>query len=286
MINKKTKNWSTSTKYLMILILTVLVVRVFLYQPFYIPSGSMKPNLLEGDRIVVSKYSYGYGRYIATGLFFGTIDLNTKSRLLGSTPKRGDIIVFRSANTDDEKFYIKRLIAFPGETVKLMNSIVYINGKAVYRYDTGENYTKCNSKDSTEQQICRVFEETIFTNSNTYLKDHNNSHFKPNDPSDQKHSENDNSEKTKQYATLDAQINFGINFPSTTHTYVVPKGHYFFLGDNRDHSFDSRYDSGVGIIPEEFVIGKALFIYWNGDIPFFESLSNLFTGSNRFLEML
>ena len=108
------------------LILAVFV-RVFLYQPFNIPSGSMIPTLLVGDFLFVSKFSYGYSKYSfpwSPNLFSG--------RILSSEPKRGDVVVFKLPR-DNSTDYIKRLIGLPGDKIQMINGSLHINGKAVER---------------------------------------------------------------------------------------------------------------------------------------------------------
>jgi signal peptidase I len=106
-------------------LILALIVRVFLFQPFNIPSGSMIPTLLIGDYLFVSKYSYGYSRYSLPGgfkLFSG--------RILGEEPERGDVVVFklpRDNNTD----YIKRVIGLPGDKIQMIHGVLHINGEAV-----------------------------------------------------------------------------------------------------------------------------------------------------------
>ena len=105
------------------LILAVLI-RIFLFQPFNIPSGSMKGTLLVGDYLFVSKYSYGYSRHslpFSPNLFSG--------RILGSKPKRGDIAVFKNPFTKDD--WIKRVIGLPGEEIQMIDGVLHINGKPV-----------------------------------------------------------------------------------------------------------------------------------------------------------
>jgi len=108
-------------------LLIALVIRTFLFQPFNIPSGSMKPTLLVGDYLFVSKYSYGYSHYsipFSPNLFSG--------RIFGSDPNRGDIVVFRLPR-DDSTDYIKRVIGLPGDRIEVRNGLLYINDKPVER---------------------------------------------------------------------------------------------------------------------------------------------------------
>ena len=122
--------WETVSVIVQALILA-LVLRTFLFQPFSIPSGSMKPTLLVGDYLFVSKFSYGYSKYsmpFAPDLFSG--------RIWAGEPTRGDIAVFKyppNPNID----YIKRIIGFPGDKIQVSEGILYINGKAVERKRAG-----------------------------------------------------------------------------------------------------------------------------------------------------
>jgi len=120
-------------------LLIALVIRTFLFQPFNIPSGSMKATLLVGDYLFVSKYSYGYSHYsipLSPPLFSG--------RIFGSEPSRGDIVVFRLPK-DDSTDYIKRVIGLPGDRIQMINGLLHINGTGVKReriedfVDTDEN---------------------------------------------------------------------------------------------------------------------------------------------------
>jgi len=108
-------------------LILAMIVRVFFYQPFNIPSGSMIPTLLVGDYLFVSKFSYGYSRYsfpYGPDLFSG--------RIFASKPKRGDVVVFKLPR-DNETDYIKRVIGLPGDKIQMINDVLYINGKAVPR---------------------------------------------------------------------------------------------------------------------------------------------------------
>src|SRR6187431_906146 len=108
-------------------LIIALVIRTFLFQPFNIPSGSMKETLLVGDYLFVSKYSYGYSAYsfpFSPPLFNG--------RLFGSQPDRGDVVVFRLPR-DDSTDYIKRVIGLSGDRIQMINGLLHINGQPVKR---------------------------------------------------------------------------------------------------------------------------------------------------------
>lgn len=105
-------------------LILAMIVRLFLFQPFNIPSGSMKSTLLVGDYLFVSKYSYGYSKYSFFG--FDIFD----GRIWSSKPERGDVAVFKLPR-DNETDYIKRVIGLPGDTIRMQRGVLYINGKAV-----------------------------------------------------------------------------------------------------------------------------------------------------------
>lgn len=200
-----------------------LLFRSLAYAPFHIPSGSMKPTLLVGDFLFVSKSSYGYSKYsfpLSPDLFSG--------RLLGEKPKRGDIVVFRPPS-DTKTDYIKRLIGLPGDTIQMVNGELYLNGEKVKRVEDGV-FEDAGEEDSRPRTIKRYI-ETL-----------------PNGVS---------------YHIID-----DINGSSTDNTplYKVPEGHYFMMGDNRDHSADSR-TRVVSYVPEENLVGR-------GDIIFFSTSSH------------
>ena len=135
-INKKkeddflSKDWFISnTKTIFYAILIALIIRTFFFQPFFIPSSSMEPNLLVGDRLFVSKYSYGYSRHSFP------FSLNIiKDRIFFDKIKRGDVSVFKvptNTGPNEESFgvdYIKRIIAIPGDKIEMKNGVLIING--------------------------------------------------------------------------------------------------------------------------------------------------------------
>ncbi|MEE9314905.1 MAG: signal peptidase I [Rhizobiaceae bacterium] len=203
--------WETVSVVLQALLLA-LVLRSFLFQPFNIPSGSMKPTLLVGDYIFVTKYSYGFSRYsfpFGPNLFSG--------RIWGSDPERGDVVVFKYP-PDPSKDYIKRLIGLPGDKVQMKESVVYVNGKPLSRTEQG-TFT---DEGSTAKIPVMV----------------------------------EKAETGRTYNTIDLRPG---SEQDTTIVFVVPEGHYFFMGDNRDNSADSRYD--VGFVPAENLVGKAQVIF-------------------------
>jgi signal peptidase I len=195
-----------------------LVIRTLLFQPFNIPSGSMKATLLVGDYIFVSKYSYGYTKYSVP---FALIPF--EGRIWAGTPKRGDVAVFRNPK-DDSTDYIKRVIGLPGDRIQMVNGELTINGQAIKR----EQIADWLSDDPREigKRIKR-WRETL-----------------PNGVT---------------YETLD----LGESYYDNTPEYLVPSGHYFMMGDNRDNSTDSRVLSAVGYVPLENFIGRAELIFFS-----------------------
>jgi signal peptidase I len=205
-----------------------LVIRIFLFQPFNIPSGSMKPTLLVGDYLFVSKYSYGYSRYsfpYGLNLFSG--------RILFSEPNRGDVIVFKTP-TDNSTDYIKRLVGLPGDRIKMVGGVLNINGVPVKleRVEDRVEDTRCGT------QPVHVYRETL--------------------PEGRSHLTQKLSETCKRYS---------LGARDDTEEFVVPPKHYFMMGDNRDDSADSRFavGEGVGYVPEENLVGRARILFFSID---------------------
>lgn len=209
-------------------------IHTFLFEPFYIPSGSMVPTLLVGDYLIVNKFSYGYSRFslpFAPDWFEG--------RIPNGMPKRGDVVVFRPPGALDED-YIKRVIGLPGDTVQVTDGQLYINGKLVPRVDEG-NYTDTSSGAPV---VARDYTETLPNGySHAILK------------------------------VTDAPESYGGVDPNNTPLYTVPPDDLFVMGDNRDNSEDSRFMNGpVGYVPIENLIGPARLIFFSIDLkhPFWE----------------
>ena len=135
-----------------------IVIRSFLLQPFYIPSSSMEPNLLIGDRLFVTKYSYGYSNHslpFSPNIFNG--------RILFSNPKRGDVVVFKTP-ADNRTDYIKRLIGLPGDEIQFIDGELYINNNQVLKTAVKSNQVIfCGST-----QIKTVFFDEKLSNGKVY----------------------------------------------------------------------------------------------------------------------
>lgn len=223
--------WET-VKVIIQALLIAFVVRTFFYQPFNIPSASMYPTLKVGDYIFVSKLSYGYGKYsfnFSLGLFGTDIvrccPLDFPGRMvLADVPKRGDVAVFKLP-TDTEIDYIKRVIGLPGERVQMRDGVLYINGQAVKK-ERIEDYIDLGEP-GLRRPVAQ-FTETL-----------------PNGVT---------------YKVLDTDP---MGSADNTDEYVVPAGHYFMMGDNRDNSQDSRYLSSVGYVPVENFVGRADIIFFS-----------------------
>jgi signal peptidase I len=144
--------WRETAKIVVQALLLALVVRVFFYQPFNIPSGSMKSTLLVGDYLFVSKLSYGYSKYS----FPFSLDL-FEGRIFASMPKRGDVAVFKLPR-DNSTDFIKRVIGLPGDEIQMRGGVLYINGKAVPKQRVDDFVY--HDEDGKEVHVPR-FEETL-----------------------------------------------------------------------------------------------------------------------------
>ncbi|MCY3879022.1 MAG: signal peptidase I [Rhodobacteraceae bacterium] len=204
--------------------------RTLLFQPFFIPSSSMKETLLIGDFVFVNKFAYGYSKYSCP---FSACPFS--GRIFGSDPERGDVVVFKHPSSG--KDFIKRVVGLPGDRVRLSDGLLYINGKMVRQEPDGvfneiferqggqRSFPDC-SNEPKEGEVCTKSRRTELL---------------PNGVS---------------YSILDTRQGYGDNTFAT----VVPPDEFFVLGDNRDNSQDSRYSrnfGGVGTVPADNLVGRA-----------------------------
>ena len=218
MFNKKFISENLKTLFYALII--AIIIRSIFIQPFYIPSSSMEPNLLVGDRLFVTKYSYGYSKHsfpFSPPIF--------DNRILFSEPKMGDIIVFKTP-ADNRTDYIKRLVGLPGDQIQFIDSNLFINNSEILKSKISE----------TDTIYCGKKTIDVFT-------------FEEKLPNGKIH-------KTV-YLT-----NFTFK---NSDIFTVPKDHYFFLGDNRDCSKDSRFLTSVGYVHKNNLVGKARFIFFSSD---------------------
>lgn len=220
--------------------------RTIFFQPFWIPSGSMKDTLLIGDFLFVNKMAYGYsyascpsvriprlGVDISAEDFCGVFK-GSKDRLFGSDPERGDVVVFRHPVNGTD--YIKRLIGLPGDRIQMKQGLLYINDEPVKIEPAGifEEIKERQGSQGSEPRCTTpvaggdVCEKERFT-------------------------------ETLPNGVSHSILNFMVSEKDDTGVYTVPEDEFFFMGDNRDNSTDSRFEQprGVGFVPREEIVGRA-----------------------------
>ena len=201
-------------------LIIAIFIRSIIIQPFYIPSSSMEPNLLVGDRLFVTKFSYGYSRHSFpfSPPFF-------KGRIIDIQPERGDIVVFKTP-ADNRTDYIKRLIGLPGDEIEFINGDLYLNNNHILK--TIENKNDKLLCGNTEIEVT-TFEEKL-PNGKKYLASYR-----------------------KDFSFMNSD------------KYVIPENHFFFLGDNRDCSKDSRFLAEVGYVHRDNLVGKAQILFFSSN---------------------
>ena len=224
------------------------VFRTIFFQPFWIPSGSMKETLLIGDFVFVNKMSYGYSYASCPSLKLPGFGINIdaedicgwmrgdNSRILGSEPERGDVVVFRHPVTGDD--FIKRLIGLPGDRIQVTDGRLIINDVPVEVKDDGifaETFAPQGPQGSTPMCANGVVGLGATCEKQRFVE-------------------------TLPGGVSHKILNVGNQSLDNTGVFVVPEKHYFFMGDNRDNSTDSRVQQtagGVGFVPYENLIGRA-----------------------------
>ena len=241
-----TKKFITENiKTLLYALVIAIFIRSILIQPFYIPSSSMESNLLVGDRLFVTKFSYGYSKHSFP--FSPTI---FNGRIMYKSPKRGDVIVFKTP-ADNRTDYIKRLIGLPGDTIQFIDGDLYLNGNQILKTIKSKDDTLyCGN---TKIKVTTFLEK--LPGGKTYIASYRNDYSYK------------NSDK-----------------------FLVPVDHFFFLGDNRDCSKDSRFLSEVGYVHKNNLVGEAQILFFSSD-PFVGSIVKFWNWNeilrlNRFFKFI
>lgn len=223
------------------LAIIVAVFRSFIFSPFNIPSESMLPRLKNGDYLLAAKWPYGYSRF---SLPF-SVGLLPEQRVLASQPERGDVVIFKQPPLNDID-YIKRVIGLPGDTVQMIDGVLQLNGQPVPKeriadFETAISpNTRCYSvqfaaRRADGSDVCRYprYRETL--------------------------------PGGRSFEVLD----LGPRDQDNTAPVIVPEGHLFLMGDNRDNSEDSRFPAepgrGIGLVPQDNLVGRATVMMWSTD---------------------
>ncbi len=231
------------TRFLFTVGLLALLIRSLIFAPFNIPSESMLPRLLVGDYLFVSKWPYGYSRF---SFPFGLVPID--GRLFDHAPRRGDILVFKYPK-DNSQDFIKRVIGLPGDLIQMRDGQLILNGKPVPKVRVEDFVTRQSPNTTCRGQIGARDFHWVAPDGSRWCRYPRYRETLPNGRS---------------YDVLDQTTSVGDN----TSVYVVPQGHYFMMGDNRDDSADSRFalaQDGVGFVPEENLVGRAAMIFFSTD---------------------
>ena len=216
-----TKKFITENiKTLLYALIIAIFIRSIFIQPFYIPSSSMESTLLVGDRLFVTKFSYGYSKHsfpFSPAIFNG--------RIMYKSPKRGDVVVFKTP-TDNRTDYIKRLIGLPGDIIQFIDGELYLNGNQILKTIKSKNdILYCGN---LKIKVTSFLEK--LPGGKTYTSSYRNDYS---------------------YMNSDK--------------FIVPADHFFFLGDNRDCSKDSRFLSEVGYVHKNNLVGKAQILFFSSN---------------------
>jgi len=235
------ESWGGFVWFLVKLLLAVLAFRIFVFSPFSIPSESMLPRLMNGDYLLAAKWPYGFSRHSLP------FDLPLPDgRLLARAPERGDVVIFK--HPVDGREYIKRVIGLPGDRVAVIGGAVILNGVRLPRERTADvalpqsANTGCawggdlglgTGTGTGVTNVCR------YTSVRETLPD----------------------------GTFHTTLDFGMTPYDSFAEQAVPEGRMFVMGDNRDSSRDSRFPAvagdGVGMVPQDLLVGRAAIIVWS-----------------------
>ncbi|MCL6250670.1 signal peptidase I [Altererythrobacter sp. KTW20L] len=247
-------NWWAEVRGLALMLLAVLAFHTFLAKPFYIPSASMVPSLMVGDRLVVSKYPYGWSWVSAS---FHALP-RSSWRIAPDTPEYGDVVIV--VPPDRAEDYIKRVVALPGDRIAMVNGQIILNGEPV-----PQDMEPPVRLPADNQNLCDNFGSAspcldVFEPYRVRLDDGSEVYEPP--------TYRETLPNGATYLIIDHVQQRLDNFEELT----VPDGHIFLMGDNRDHSADSRAPSGLdggnglgGPVPIADVGGRAEFITFSLD---------------------
>jgi signal peptidase I len=222
----KAAGWRAQLLQIAAIVLVVFIGKGAIAEQFYVPSGSMEPTLLIGDTLLALKYPYGYS---GASLPF-QITLPQTGRVFGATPKRGDIVVFRSPG-DRSQAWVKRVVGLPGDRIQMQNGLLFINGTPVKL--TPDGVGAVEEDDGSGQPARRYLETLPGGVTHTIFKTQDEGRF------------------------------------DNTAEVVVPPDHLFVMGDNRDNSADSRVplrEGGVGLLPVDNLVGRVDAILGSWDL--------------------
>jgi signal peptidase I len=260
----KQESWWDTVRFLIYLFIGAVILRTFLFAPFSIPSGSMMPNLLVGDYLFVSKWSYGYSRYS-----FPFHPINFEGRILGGVPERGDVVVFRHPTTGDD--WVKRVIGLPGDRIEVRDGQVILNGRPIPRQRMAPFDLPVTPNMPRDRLGRPCAPDRDGFQPGTYGVQLTT------DASGLQHCLYPRYRETlpdgRSYEVLDAGLSVPADNYAVGHPVTVPSGHLFVMGDNRDDSLDSRFPNdipeerarGVGLLPIDNVLGRAAMGFWSTD---------------------